>query len=176
VQAPPASNVQGPLNGESNLLQTQVQSGEGVVIDQGSISAAEIAASQEIDNMSVSEIIKQRFKKDVHVVAVRTPQEVAQVIIKSPEDANLKQNVEGNTKEQEEFQKKIADIETNRMYTWSDIDKVKKDLWKKLHSVKNVMKQGVTNLAQIVSHHANNAAAAVKRQLPDKVNHILNKI
>ena len=49
------------------------------------------------------------------------------------------------------------------MYSWSDIDKVKKDLWKKLHSVKNVMKQGVTNLAQIVSTHANNAAAAVKR-------------
>jgi hypothetical protein len=37
--------------------------------------------------MSISEIIAQRFKKKVK--EVKTPQEVASVIIKGPEDANL---------------------------------------------------------------------------------------
>lgn len=62
------------------------------------------------------------------------------------------------------------------MYSWSDIDKVKKDLWKKLHSVKNVMKTGVTNLAQIIQHHAGNAATAVQNRLPDGVNNYINNI
>jgi hypothetical protein len=69
------------------------------------------------------------------------------VIIKGPEDANLMQNVDGDKAEQEAYQKKIADIETNRMYLWSDMNKVKKDLWNKLHQVKNAVKDGVTNLA-----------------------------
>lgn len=64
---------------------------------------------------------------------MKTAQEVAQVIIKGPEDANLSQNVDGDKEEQEAYQKKIADIETNRMYLWSDMSKVKKDLWNKLH-------------------------------------------
>jgi hypothetical protein len=50
---------------------------------------------------------------------------VAQVIIKAPEEANLLENVEGNSTQQQEFAKKIADIETNRMYSWSDMSKVK---------------------------------------------------
>ena len=59
------------------------------------ISAAELQASQEIDNMSLSEIIAQRFKKNMNVREVKTPQEVAEVIIKAPEEANLEQNTEG---------------------------------------------------------------------------------
>jgi hypothetical protein len=77
-------------------------------------------AAQEIDNMSLSEIIAARFKKTVKVV--NTAQEVAQEIIKAPEEANLITNVEGDQKKQEEYQKKIADIETNRMYSWGDIE------------------------------------------------------
>ena len=59
------------------------------------ISSAELQASQEIDNMSISEIIQQRFKNKVAVQEVKTPQEVAQIIIKDPEEANLVQNTEG---------------------------------------------------------------------------------
>jgi hypothetical protein len=59
------------------------------------------------------------------VTEVKTPQEVAQVIIKAPEEANLLENVEGNSIQQQEFAKKIADIETNRMYSWSDMKSVK---------------------------------------------------
>ena len=44
-------------------------------------------------------------------------------------------------------QSKIADIETNRMYAWSDMSKVKKDLWNKLHAFKAGVKDQVTNLA-----------------------------
>ena len=59
------------------------------------ISSAELQASQEIDNMSISEIIQQRFKNKVAVQEVKTPQEVPQIIIKDPEEANLVQNTEG---------------------------------------------------------------------------------
>lgn len=82
---------------------------------------------------------------------VKTPQEVAQVIIKSPEEANLVENYEGNQNEQKEYQKKIADIETNRMYSWSDMSKVKRELWNKLHAVKDIMKKKATNLVQMIS-------------------------
>jgi hypothetical protein len=60
------------------------------------ISANELQASQEIDNMSISEIIQKRFKNKMAVNEVKTPKEVAEVIIKAPEDANLIQNVEGD--------------------------------------------------------------------------------
>lgn len=132
--------------------------------DETLVSAAEIQASAEIDNMSISEIIQQRFKKKVK--EVKTPQEVASVIIKGPEDANLSQNVDGDKDEQALYQKKIADIETNRMYLWSDMSKVKKDLWNKLHQVKNAAVQGVTNLAQIMVNSARKMANHVSNNMP----------
>ena len=58
-------------------------------------------ATQEIDNMSISEIIAQRFKKNAIIKEVKTPQEVADIIIKSPEEANNVQDVEGDDNEQE---------------------------------------------------------------------------
>lgn len=36
------------------------------------------------------------------------------------------------------------------MYLWTDMNKVKKDLWNKLHQVKNAAKNAVTNLAQVM--------------------------
>ena len=63
------------------------------------------------------------------------------MIIKGPEDANLIENFEGNMKEQSDAQNKIQDIETNKMYTWADKSKVKKELWNKLHAVKDLMKK-----------------------------------
>jgi hypothetical protein len=97
--------------------------------------------------MSISEIIQQRFKKNVAVREVKTPQEVASVIIKGPEEANAEASVEGDKNTQDLFQQKISDIETNRMYAWSDMPTVKKQLWNKLHQVKSQMKEKVTNLA-----------------------------
>lgn len=78
---------------------------------------------------------------------VKTPQEVAQIIIKGPEEANLVENYEGNTNEQTEAQKKINDIETNKMYAWADMSKVKNELWNKLHAAKELMKKKAVNLA-----------------------------
>jgi hypothetical protein len=63
----------------------------------------------------------------------------------------LVENYEGNKKEQKEFQKKISDIETNRMYSWSDMAKVKRDLWNKLHAVKDIMKKKAINMVQMIS-------------------------
>ena len=60
-------------------------------------------ASQEIDNMSLSDIIALRFKNKVKINEVKTPQGVAQVIIKSPDDANLQINVEGDVHQQAEY-------------------------------------------------------------------------
>lgn len=37
------------------------------------------------------------------------------------------------------------------MYAWSDMAKVKKDLWNKLHAVKELIGKGATNLAQLFS-------------------------
>ena len=40
------------------------------------------------------------------------------------------------------------------MYSWSDMGKVKKELWNKLHAVKDLMKKKVTNLAQMITMNA----------------------
>jgi len=37
------------------------------------------------------------------------------------------------------------------MYAWSDMPKVKKELWNKLHQVKAAMKEKVTTLAQTMA-------------------------
>lgn len=124
----------------------------------GVVSAAELNAQQEIDNLSIAEIIQKRFKNKMKVTEVKTPQEVAQVIIKSPEEANFLEYVEGNQTQQQEFQKNIADIETNRMYSWSDMGKVKRELWNKLHAVKDLMKKKATNLVQMMQVNAQQMA------------------
>jgi hypothetical protein len=45
------------------------------------------------------------------------------------------------------------------MYAWSDMSKVKKDLWNKLHAFKSGIKDGATNLAQIMISHARRVQA-----------------
>lgn len=61
------------------------------------------------------------------------------MIIKSPEEANSVENVEGNQSEQSEYNSKLQDIETNRMSNWADMSVVKKNLWDKLHHAKSSM-------------------------------------
>lgn len=80
-------------------------------------------------------------------------------------------NVEGDETMQEEYQTKIADIETNRMYTWSDMQKVKHDLWNKLHSVKDMVKQQATNLAQLISNQSTKLYSRVPKHIK---NHLAN--
>jgi hypothetical protein len=52
------------------------------------------------------------------------------------------------------------------MYLWSDMNKVKKDLWNKLHQVKNAAVAGVTNLAQIMVNSARTMANHVSNNIP----------
>lgn len=89
--------------------------------------------------MSLSDIIALRFKKLEKINKVTTPQEVATLIIKAPEYANAKENTEGNNLEQQEYNSKLADIETNKMQLWADMKTVKNKLWQKLHTVKDTM-------------------------------------
>lgn len=132
---------------------TQVSTDNSLTIQQGTeegtITQAELDSYSEIDNMSISEIISQRFHKKVNNIT--TPQEVANVIIKAPDSANDKTETEGSQTEQSEFTQKLSDIETNRMQYWGDIKTVKTNLWKKLHTMKDAMKDGVLNLAQLMS-------------------------
>ena len=44
------------------------------------------------------------------------------------------------------------------MYTWADMNKVKKELWNKLHAAKELMKKKAINLAQIISRNAHAVA------------------
>lgn len=37
------------------------------------------------------------------------------------------------------------------MYSWSDMAKVKRDLWNKLHAVKDIMKKKAINMVQMIS-------------------------
>ena len=85
---------------------------------------------------------------------MKTPQEVAAVIIKGPEEANLEANVDGDSTEQKMYQEKISDIETNRMASWSDMTIIKSNLWKKLHGAHGALKETATNLAQVIASKA----------------------
>lgn len=78
------------LNDKSkNLAQLTEAAASTSSAQESLISSQELQASQEIDNMSISEIIQKRFKSKMSVNEVKTPKEVAEVIIKAPEDANL---------------------------------------------------------------------------------------
>jgi len=72
-----------------NLAQLTGGSASTQTSQESLISSQELQASQEIDNMSISEIIQKRFKGKMSVNEVKTPKEVAEVIIKAPEEANL---------------------------------------------------------------------------------------
>lgn len=123
--------------------------------EEGTITQTELESYSDIDNMSISDIIQQRFKNKEKITQITTPQEVAEIIIKAPEDANQKDNTEGSATAQTEYNSKLQDIETNKMEYWGDIHAVKNNLWKKLHSVKDTMQQGAVNLAQLISDSTN---------------------
>ena len=55
------------------------------------------------------------------------------------------------------------------MYTWADMSRVKRELWDKLHQAKSLMKDGVNNLAQVVSSNAQRIQTNVISQLPESV-------
>lgn len=44
------------------------------------------------------------------------------------------------------------------MYSWSDMGKVKRELWNKLHAVKDLMKKKATNLVQMMQINAQQMA------------------
>ena len=57
------------------------------------------------------------------------------------------------------------------MYAWSDMPKVKKELWNKLHQVKAAMKEKVTTLAQTMARQVQNSVGYIK----DPIQHYYSK-
>jgi hypothetical protein len=55
------------------MIGTSTQLDEAAVALEGTISAAELESYQEIDNMSISDIIKQRFKGKEMIKTIKTP-------------------------------------------------------------------------------------------------------
>ena len=60
--------------------------------------------------MSVAEIIAQKYKADMKVNRLTTPEEAAQVVIKDTKefDVNAEDYSEGTVQEQEQYMKKLA--------------------------------------------------------------------
>ena len=56
------------------------------------------------------------------------------------------------------------------MYAWSDLSKVKLDLWNKLHAVGNMMGQSVNSLAQLLAHSSHH----VHKHINAGINKVIN--
>ena len=68
--------------------------------------------------MSLSEIIKKRFKENIQIKKLTTADEINQYIIKAPETAN---DITENAS-QVQLQSRIQDIETDQTGSWTDMD------------------------------------------------------
>ena len=77
--------------------------------------------------MSVSEIIAERYKNEMKVNKLSTPEEAAQVVIKDTKefDVNAEEYFEGSLQEQELYMKKLGDIQTNLAQKWKDLSIIK---------------------------------------------------
>jgi len=107
--------------------------------------------------MSLSEIIAKRYKSNIKVNKLKSPEEAAQVLIKDTKsfDVNDSNYTEGTPDIQQKYQEKLGPIETNLSKNWKDLSDVKQRLWIKLHAVKDDMKKKIdnqiNNLSQIMS-------------------------
>jgi hypothetical protein len=91
------------------------------------------------DNLSISEIIAEKYLPIKKVNNLKTPEEAAKLMIKDTKsfDVNSEEYTEGTPQEQADMQKRLGKIETNLAGSWKDLSTVKQNLWNKLHQVKN---------------------------------------
>lgn len=104
--------------------------------------------------MSLSEIIAKKYKNQMHVRELRTPEEAAQVLVRDTKDFNVNDGeyTEGTNQEQKAYQEELGNVETNLAGTWSDLGKLKQSLWQKLHKINVVQEEKKsTSLAQIAT-------------------------
>lgn len=108
----------------------------------------------EEDNMSLSEIIARKYKKQMHVRELRTPEEAAQVLVRDTKEFNVNDAdlTEGTNQEQKAYQEELGNVETNLAASWSDLGSLKQALWQKLHKINEVQQEKkATNLAQVAT-------------------------
>ena len=73
--------------------------------------------------MSISELIAEKYKKNIKVNKLKTPDEAAKVLIKDTKefDVNSKEYTEGSKNEQQMYDKGMEKVETNLAQGWKDI-------------------------------------------------------
>jgi hypothetical protein len=75
--------------------------------------------------MSLSEIIKTKFKSKMKTVKVKgNAKDVAKYIIRDPASANQLEHFEGNAREKQALQTQINEVETNQMDSWIDLESI----------------------------------------------------
>ena len=111
-------------------------------------------SANEEDNMSLSEIIALKYKKQMHVRELRTPEEAAQVLVRDTKSFNVNDGeyTEGTKQVQQAYQAELGNVETNLAASWSDLGSLKQKLWQKLHKITEIKQEKkATNLAQIAT-------------------------
>ena len=73
--------------------------------------------------MSISEIIKRRFKPNIKLNKFKEAKDVAKFIIEDPDAANKDQDFDGSGE-----QVQLTDIETDEMSSWPDLQQLLGDL------------------------------------------------
>ena len=104
---------------------------------------SQIESTNEMDNMSLAEIIQKKYKSHIKKNKFSTPEEAAKNMIKDVKeyDVNNEEYTIGSKEEQELYQNELGNIETDLSEKWADLGKVKQNLWQKLNKVKTGLKE-----------------------------------
>ena len=96
--------------------------------------------------MSLAELIKRKYKKNIKVHKLKTPEDAASVLIKDTKefDVNDEAYFDGTKDEQEELKTQLGEhVETDLSETWKDMPSIKQKLWNKLHGASSSLKANV---------------------------------
>lgn len=116
------------------------------------------------DNMSLAEIVARRFKKNIKVKKLKTPEDAASILIKDTKEFDVNDNsyTEGTQTEQEKMQ--LGEVTTDLSRNWKDMDVIKQNLWDRLHGVSSSVKKNIdkemNRLAQLMQKHKQRLAQA----------------
>jgi hypothetical protein len=112
-------------------LKTQIDSQNKTKTNEPSGQKVDTSGNKLEDNMSLSEIIAEKYKSNIKVNKLKSPEEAAQVLIKDTKsfDVNDQNYTEGTADLQQKYQEKLGPIETNLSKNWKDLSDVKQRLW-----------------------------------------------
>ena len=75
------------------------------------------------DNMSLAEIIAQKYKPKLKINKLKTPEEAAKVLIRDTKEFNVNNETyfDGSESEQNELALQLGEVETNTVDHWKDL-------------------------------------------------------